>query len=146
MGSCSELSLQLATTILCIPLCPVGKRDACQLNKRSFDMGSLYCCVAFSIISTISSTFLFAGISPAIFIPNFRAIEERTCCASNTSPSISLDWIISCVSVSRFASACNPKPSDSIRPSNFHCCWWRFVSIGKITSWFHWKCGQPVNW
>ncbi len=51
------------------------------------------------------STCRSAGINPAISIPSRRAIEDLTCSASSSSPSISLDLSTSRVSVWRLASA-----------------------------------------
>lgn len=49
IGSSSEFSLQLPTTIFCIPLRLDGNNAECQPNNLSADNGSLNFCVASSI-------------------------------------------------------------------------------------------------
>lgn len=80
------------TAIGYIPLLPVGKSAACQLNKRSLVKSLWLFCVASSIISTMPSTFVFEGTNPIISIPKRLAKDERTCTTFKNSPSISVDF------------------------------------------------------
>jgi hypothetical protein len=54
-------------------LYPVGNSDACQPNSRAFVSGSLYFCVASSIMSTTPSTLRSAGASAPMSMPRRRA-------------------------------------------------------------------------
>lgn len=87
-----------------------------QVQLRSCVRGSEYRAVASSIISTTPSTLRSAGFNAPIGIPDRLASDERTCSASNRSPSISLLLSTSDVSVSSTASCRRGNPSASIWP------------------------------
>ena len=144
--TCISPVLHCATSILYIPLLPVGNNAACQPKSLSSLNDLSVFCVASSIISTTPSIFLFEFTIPKFSNPRRTAIDERTNSGFRISPSISEVFNTSWINVSRLASSLKSKPSISTFPSNFPCnC---LTSASKLinSSCFQKKFGHCSSW